>query len=287
MTIRKMVYIGLIWAFVTAPHAALAESKVLAESVPKWDVGDSWSFRVNKDLDRTVTQGAGVVQITMTLKKVENTMTYTVTGIADAEGERCYVVSLKGSNKIKGIYSTSQATGESASGPLVQQAEVEGMECRRVSDLAFVRAEIRSKGTVQLGGALGGMPTPYETHEITVANPPARILRFPLIEGDKWRVNSALSTTASGTSSDSVVTTFNYECEVLGSQTVTLKNGDSYECIAISQKGTQTIQSQNSGINIENVDGILFFAPEVGNRIRDDAEGEELVSYKKGEGATD
>jgi hypothetical protein len=283
MKIRKMLCLWVLWTLASSPHPAFAEPKVLAESVPKWNVGDSWSFRVDKNLDRTVTQGAGILQISMTLNKVENTMNYTVTGIADAEGEQCYVVKLTGTNKVKGIYSTAQITGESAGGTLVQQANIEGMECRRVSDLAFVRAELRSKGTIQLGGALGGMPTPYETHEITVANPPAQLLRFPLIEGDKWRVSSVLSTSASGTSSDSVVTTFNYDCEVRGLQTVALENGDSYECIAISQKGTQTIQSQNSGINIEDVDGVLFFAPEIGNRVRDDAEGEELLNYMKGE----
>jgi hypothetical protein len=280
MRIQRSLFVLLLYALCLTPHAVTAEPNVLIESVPKWNVGDSWTYRVEKSLDRTVTQGAGMLQVSMTLQKVENTMTYTVTGIADAEGEKCYVVRLTGSNKITGIYSSSGIMEGAASGALVQQAEIEGMECRRLSDLAFVRAEFRSKGTIQLDGPLGGIPTPYETHEITVANPPARLLKFPLVEGDKWRVSSALSTTASGTASESVVTTFNYECEVLGLQTTTLGNGDSYECIAISQKGTQTITSQNSGINIEDVNGILFFAPAVGNRVRDSAEGEELRSYR-------
>ena len=283
MRIQNLLCLWMLCALASMPRAVIAEPNVLAESVPKWNVGDSWSYRVEKKLDRTVTQGAGMLQISLTLQKVENTMTYTVTGTADAEGEKCYVVRLTGANKIKGIYSTSEIMGGTAGGTLVQQAEIEGMECRRISDLAFVRAELRSKGTVQLGGALGGIPTPYETHEITVANPPAQLLKFPLIEGDKWRISSALSTTASGTSSDSVVTTFNYECEVLGLQTITLENGNSYESVGISQKGTQTIQSQNSGINIEDVNGILFFAPEIGNRVKDNAEGEEMLSYIMGE----
>lgn len=278
---KKVTAAYLFALFVLFSAHAQADPAVLAESAPKWEVGDSWRYWTEKDLDRTITQGAGMLEISMNLEKVENTMTYTVTGTAEAEGEECYVLKVRGTQKITGNYSTMSFEAESAGGTLVQQAEIEGTDYRRLEDLAFVRAELRSRGTIQLGGGLAGMPTPFEWHAIMIANPPAQLLRFPMVEGEKWRVNTSLSTNSSGSTSGSSITTFNYECEALGLRTVTLQNGESYECIAISQKGSQTTQSQDAGINIDDVDGILFFAPSIGNRVKDEAEGEELVEYTR------
>lgn len=279
---RSRVLLCVLCVLFSLSGTVAAEPAVLVEKVPEWNVGDSWRFRVEKKLDRTVTQGVGMLQITMRLQKVESTMTFTVTGISDAEGEKCYTVSVSGSNRITGSYSAAQFQGETSGGELVQQAEVDGTEYRRMSDLAFVRADLRSRGSIQLSGMLGGLATPYESNEITIASPPAQLLKFPIVEGGKWRVSSTLTTTASGTAPGSAITTFNYDCEVLGLKTTTLKGGESYECVAISQRGTQTIQLQGSGINIEDVDGIMFFAPSIGNRVRDEAEGEELLEYVEG-----
>jgi len=283
MRIRIMAALCVLSAIFSAPASAEHKPGTLVESAPKWNIGDTWQFRIEKDLDRTVTQGAGLLEISMRLENVSSTMSYTVEGIIDAEGERCYLLRIAGSQTITGTYSAMQLQGEAMGGSLVQKSRVEGSECRRTSDLAFVRAELRSTGAVELGGSLGGLPTPFQSHSITIANPPARVLRFPLVEGEKWRVSTTLSTTSSGSSTDSIVTTFNYNCEVLGLQTVSLKNGDTYECVAISQQGTQTTQSQGSGINIDDINGTLFFAPALGNRVKDEAEGEELLQYTAGE----
>ncbi len=282
MRSRIVTLFAILCAAVSLPSPIAAEPTVLVESVPRWNVGDSWRFRVEKKLDRTVTQGAGILHITMRVQKVESTMTYTVTGTTMVEGDDCYVVSVRGVNKITGAYNVTQIQGDASRGEFVQKAEIEGTECRRVGDLAFVKADLKSRGSIQLSGMLGGIATPYESRETTIADPPARLLKFPLVEGDKWRVASTLTTNSSGTSSGSAVTTFNYDCEVLGRRTTTLENGESYESVAISQKGTQTIQLQDSGINIEDIDGVLFFAPSIGNRVRDDAEGELLLEFIEG-----
>jgi hypothetical protein len=237
---------------------------------------------VEKQLDRTVTQDAGILKITMRAQKVENTMTYTVTGTTRVQGDECYVVRVRGVNKITGSYNVLQAQGDSSRGDFIQKANVEGTECRRVADLAFIKADLRSTGSIQLTGMLGGIAVPYESHEITIANPPAKLLKFPLVEGDKWRVASTLTTSSSGTSSGSAITTFNYECEVLGRRDATLEDGSSYDSVAIAQKGTQTIQLEDAGIHIEDIDGVLFFAPSIGARVRDDAEGEQLLEFIEG-----
>lgn len=286
MRILTIATICILSALFSSPAAAEVEPAILVESAPEWNVGDTWQFRIEKDLDRTVTQGAGLLEITMHLNKVVSTLSYTVEGITDAEGERCYMVRVAGSQTITGTYSATQLQGEKDGGPLTQKSTIEGTECRRTSDLAFVRAELRSTGSVELGGGLGGLPAPFQSHSITIANPPVQVLRFPLVEGEKWRVSTSLRTTASGSSTDSIVTTFNYICEVLGRRTITLENGETYECIAISQRGTQTTHSQNSGINIDNVNGSLFFAPSIGNRVKDEAEGEELLQYTAGNETT-
>ena len=262
--------------------AATAEPAVLVEKVPEWNIGDTWRFRAEKKLDRTVTQDAGILKITMRIEKIESEMTYAVTGTARVQGDECYVVSVRGASKITGSYNVMQVQGDFSRGEFVQNSEVEGTECRRVGDLAFVKADLRSLGSIRLSGMLGGIATPYESREITIADPPARLLKFPLVEGDKWRVASTLTTSSSGTSAGSAITTFNYECEVLGRRSTTLESGESYDSVAISQKGTQTIQLQDSGVNIEDVDGVLFFAPSIGNRVRDDAEGEQLLEFIAG-----
>jgi len=178
---------------------------------------------------------------------------------------------------LAGIYGTTPTEGGAAGGTLVQRSTFEGTEYRRTNDLAFVKLVMRSKGTIEIKGPLAGVPTPFESDSITIANPPVSLFRFPMVEGDRWRVSSALTTV---TSSDSIVTTFNYDCRVIGAQSVRLANGTTYECVAISQKGTQTVQSQHSGINIDDITGTLFFAPTVGNRVLDEAEGEELLDYE-------
>jgi hypothetical protein len=261
---------------------ALAEPVVLLETAPQWKTGDTWKFEIDKELDRTVTQGAGMLQITMKLDKVTGTMTYTVTGTAEVAGEECYSVNMAGEQRITGSYNTMQAEGESSGGAIVQSAAIVGTEYRRVRDLAFVKADLRSEGTIQLGGDLGGVPTPFVSNSITTANPPVQILRYPIIEGESWTVSSTLNTSATGTSPDSIITTFNYRCTVIGTEEVKLDNGETYQCIVISQEGTQTTQSQNSGINIDTIDGPLFFSPQVANRIKDDAEGERLIEYVPG-----
>ncbi len=285
LPLRMIVLLCLCFlrALSTTPASAQDERTVLVEEVPTWSVGDTWEFRIEKDLDRTVTQGVGLLAISMRLTKLVSSMTYVVDRITDAEGERCYLLRVSGAQSIEGTYSAAMLQGETMRGSLVQESTIEGVECRRTSDLAFVRAELQSSGTVSLAGSLGGLPAPFQSHSITISNPPAEVLRFPLIEGDKWRVAATLSTTASGSTSDSIVTTFNYGCEVLGLQTITLENGDVYESVAIAQRGTQTTQSQGSGINIDDVNGTLFFAPLIGSRVRDEAESEELVRYTAGE----
>ena len=285
MRILTIASLCILSALFPIAVSAQAEPTTLLESAPEWNVGDTWQYTLEKDLDRTVTQGAGLLQITMRLAKVVSKMTYTVEGVTDTESEPCYLLGVTGSQTITGTYSAMQLQGEAIAGSLTQKSIVEGIECRRTSDLAFVRAELSSTGDIELGGSLGGLPTPFSSQSITIANPPVQILRFPLVEGEKWRVSNTLSTSASGSSTDSIVLTFNYNCEVLGRRTLTLDNGDTYECIAISQQGTQTTQSQNSGVSIENIDGTLFFAPSIGNRIRDEAEGEELMQYSAAEPA--
>ena len=283
MKIRSTFILCCIILSFSIPTSIMAEPEVLAQAAPVWNVGDTWRFRVGKDLDRTVTQGAGMLQISMRLDRVENTMTYVVTGTGEAEGGPCYVLSVSGNQKLTGDYSVGQIQGETSAGTLVQQSTIQGKEYRRTEDLAFVRAELRSTGTIQLAGALGGFPVPFESHSVTTTDKPAQLLKFPLVEGDKWLVSSSLNTASSGTSSDSIITTFNYECSVLGKKTITLENGETHSCIAISQNGTQTTQSQNSGINIDNISGTLYYSPAAGNRVRDEAEGEELLGHIKGE----
>ena len=268
-----------VCALLSLSGVVTAEPAVLVEKVPEWNIGDSWRFRVEKKLDRTVTQDAGILKIVMRVEKVESEITYVVTGTTRAEGDECYVVSVRGANTITGSYNVMQVQGDSSRGEFIQNSKVEGTECRRTADLAFVKADLRSQGSITLSGMLGGIATPYESREITIADPPARLLKFPLVEGDKWRVASTLTTSSSGTSTGSATTTFNYECEVLGRRSTALDNGKSYDTVAISQKGTQTIQLQGSGVNIEDVDGILFFAPSIGSRVRDDSEGEQLLEF--------
>jgi hypothetical protein len=274
-----IVAISLAVSLCLHPLPASAETETVVEMAPKWNVGDTWKYHSEKVLDRTVTQGAGVVQVTMTLRKAENNTCYTVSGTGKMEDEDCYIVRVGGDQKIAGTYNTAPIEGESVSGNLVQTSTFEGIEYRRVSDLAFVRAELRSKGTIEIGGELGASPMPFDATSITVASPPVKQFQFPLVKGDSWHVASVLTTTTSGTSPDSVVTTFNYDCRVLEGQKVALENGKTYECAAISQAGTQTTQSHNAGIDIEPVNGILFFAPSIRNRVKDEAEGEILVEY--------
>ena len=282
MRLRVLSNFCVLLILLSLSGAVAAEPAVLVEKVPEWNIGDSWQFRVEKKLDRTVTQDAGILKTTMRVEKVESTMTYVVTGTTRVQEDECYVVRVRGASKITGSYNVIQVQGDSSRGEFVQDAKVDGTESRRVSDLAFVKADLRSLGSITLSGMLGGIATPYESREITVADPPARLLKFPLVEGDKWRVASTLTTSSSGTSTGSATTTFNYECEVLGRRSTTLEDGESYDSVAISQKGTQTIQLQDSGINIEDVDGDLFFAPSIGNRVRDDAEGEQLLEFIEG-----
>ncbi len=228
MKIRSTFILCCIILFLLIPTSIMAEQEVLAQNAPVWNVGDTWRFRVGKDLDRTVTQGAGMLQISMRLDKVENTMTYVVTGTGEAEGGLCYVLSVSGNQKLTGDYSVGQVQGETSAGTLVQQSTIQGKEYRRTEDLAFVRAELRSTGTIRLAGALGGFPVPFESHSVTTTDKPAQLLKFPLVDGDKWLVSSSLSTASSGTSSDSIITTFNYECSVLGKKTITLENGETH-----------------------------------------------------------
>ena len=82
-----MTVIFCVAALGLLPATATSEPVVLAERVPKWNVGDTWTFRTEKDLDRTVTQGTGLFEVSMKLNRVENTMTYAVAGTANAEGE--------------------------------------------------------------------------------------------------------------------------------------------------------------------------------------------------------
>ncbi|UCD56312.1 MAG: hypothetical protein JSV16_10790 [Candidatus Hydrogenedentota bacterium] len=280
-TITMLTFL-IALAFWLGPTPAAAEEIVLAETAPTWNTGDNWKFRTEKDLDRTVIQNLGLLEITMRLDKVTSTTSYTVAGTETLEGEECYVLRFTGDQRIIGEYNTKPAEGETAGGDLVETATFEGSEYRRTSDLAFVKAIIRSKGVIEIGGLLGGSPTPFESNSITNANPPIRQFQFPMIKGDSWHISSALTTSTSGTSSDSVVTTFSYDCRVIGRRTIRLDNGETYECVAISQEGTQTTQSQNSGINIDDIRGALFFAPAVGNKVRDEAEGQELLEYAPG-----
>ncbi|MBI5115371.1 hypothetical protein HZA56_02755 [Candidatus Poribacteria bacterium] len=279
----SIVAASLIVALYLHPVPASAEMEAVVETVPKWNAGDTWKYHSEKSLDRTVTQGAGVVQVTMTLKKAENNTSYTVTGTGKMEDEDCYIVRVSGDQKITGTYNTAPIEGESIAGNLAQTSTFEGIEYRRVSDLAFVRAEIRSKGMIEIAGELGASPMPFDTTSITIASPPVKQFQFPLVKGDTWHVASVLTTTTSGAAPDSVVTTFNYDCKVLEPRKVTLDNGKTFECVAVSQAGAQTTQSHNSGINIESVNGILFYAPSVRNRVKDEAEGEILAEYATAE----
>jgi hypothetical protein len=282
MRVLSTSVLFLVLILLLVPAASGAEPTVLVDRVPQWNIGDSWKYQIDKKLERTVTQGTGAIQITMKLDKVRSTLTYVVTGTATVDGEECYMSRVTGEQTILGTYNTMQLQGEMGSGSITQTASVAGTEYRRVSDLAFVKVEMRSEGTIQLGGSLGGMPSPFQSTAVTVATPPVQVLRFPLVEGDTWTVSSTLTTTASGTSSDSIITSFNYTCTVLGAQAIELKNGETHDCVAISQEGTQTVQSQNAGISIEDIKGALYFAPYVGNRVKDNAEGEELLKFVSG-----
>ena len=283
MNYRALAAFLIVAAFLSAPVPTGGEPEVLAETVPTWNIGDRWEFLTEKTLDRTVIQRLGLFEITMTLEKVRNTTSYVVSGTESMDGEECYAVNVSGNQEIVGIYSTAPTQGGAAGGNLVQTSTFEGTEYRRITDLAFVKAVLRSRGTIEIKGALADIPVPFESDSITVASPPVSLFRFPLVKGDSWRVSSAMTTVASGASSDSIVTTLNYDCKVIGPQTVTVSGGKTYECVAISQKGTQTVQSQSSGINIDDIKGTLLFSPTVGNRVRDEAEGEELLAYTPAE----
>lgn len=266
-----------IWISVAVAFADREE--ILIESPPEWQTGQSWTFKTEKPLDRTATQNAGVLVITTRLERIIGTTTYTVTGTQPANGHACYVLQVAGDQQITGRYSTTPIEGETITGNLVQQSTFEGKEYRRISDLAFVKASLHSKGTIEIGGALSGMPTPFNTETVMVANPPVQQFRFPLMKNSVWQVSSVVTTTSSGTTTDSLVNTYNYTCKVLGPRTITLDSGDSYDCIAVSQQGAQTTQSASSGISIEDITGNLFFAPSVGYFVKDEAEGQQLQQF--------
>jgi hypothetical protein len=255
------------------------EKEVLVSSVPKWNIGDTWKYHTNKQLDRMVTQNLGMMQMTMRLNKVETTSSYVVTGAEAIDGEECYTVKINGEQKITGNYNTTPVQGEAMGGELSQNSTFEGFEYRRVSDLAFVKTLVKAKGAIEIGGILQGIPVPFETDSITTSNPPIKQFSFPLVKDDAWHVSSVVTTTTSGASTDTVTITYSYECRVKGKGTVTTANGRQYEAVVIQQNGTQTTQSQNSGVSIDSIDGKLYFAPSVGNTVLDEAEGQELLEY--------
>ncbi|MBI4832155.1 MAG: hypothetical protein HY801_11530, partial [Candidatus Lindowbacteria bacterium] len=125
-----MIVFALAFALCSFPVPAEAETATV-EMVPKWNVGDTWKYHSEKALDRTVTQGAGLLQITMTLKKAENNTSYTVADTQNVGGEDCYVVRVSGDQKITGTYNTMPIQGEAAAGDLAQTSTFEGSEYRR------------------------------------------------------------------------------------------------------------------------------------------------------------
>ena len=257
-----------------------AESAILVAAAPKWNVGDTWKFRTEKNMGRTVTQNVGIVQVTMTLNMVETETSYYVTGADTVEGEKCYVLGVSGSQKIHGTYSSKQVEGELLGGIVTQTSTFRGSEYRRASDLAFVKSTLHATGTIEIGGGLAGVPTPFESESVTLAKPPVRQLQFPLTTRATWPTASTVTITTSGTTSDTVTINYNYESKVLGPSIVTAgDDGKRYDSIAISQSGTQTTQSQNAGVSLEEIKGTLFYSPIVGNLVADEAEGEKLLEY--------
>jgi hypothetical protein len=275
----RLLIVGII-CLLSAPVGA--EPAVLISDAPAWNIGDTWRFHTQNGLDRTLIQGSGLSQVGLRPAKVEATLTYTVEDLSLTDGERCYILDVAGTQEITGSYSAIRLQDESSGGTFTQRTNIRGKEYRRIDDLAFVRAEMHSQGTIRFAGSLAGAPAPFESRTITTADPPAKFIKFPLVEGEKWRVSVHVDTDVSGTTTDSMRTTYSYECETLGLRTISLDNGDEYECIAISQKGTQTIRSKGSGPNVDNVGGTLFFSPAMGNIVRDEAEGKELTAFMPG-----
>lgn len=270
--------------------AEVSPKEVLAPAAPRWNVGDTWKYATNKPLDRNVTQNLGMFQIGMRLERVETTTTHTVTGTEAVDGEECYSIKIEGNQKITGSYSTTPTQGdaqdEGMSGSLLQTSTFEGFEYRRVSDLAFVKTLVKASGTIEIGGILQGFPVPFQSDSLTVAKPPVKQFTFPLVKGGTWHISSTVTTTTSGTSSDTVVITYNYDSTVLGTDKVTTDDGKTYEAVAIQQEGNQVTQSQNSGISIEPISGKLYFAPSVGNTVLDEAEDQKLLEYTPAGAAT-
>jgi len=252
---------------------------ILAPAVPKWNIGDSWKFRSEKNMGKTVTQNLGMFQITMNLSMAETVSTYYVTGTEKIDGEDCYALKVIGNQKMNGTYSTTQVEGESLGGGLAQASTFQGTEYRRISDLAFIKTVMHATGMIQIGGMLASIPVPFESDSITIAKPPIVQLKFPLTTGESWHISSTVTTTTSGTTSDVVTITYSYDSKVIGPSIVIAGDGKKYESVAVSQFGTQTTQSQSAGVSVEEVKGTLFYAPSIGRIVVDEAEGEELLEY--------
>lgn len=252
---------------------------ILAPAAPKWNIGDSWKFRSEKNMGKTVTQNLGMFQIMMNLSRAETVTTYYVTSTETIDGENCYSLKVIGNQKINGTYSSTPVEGESLGGGLAQSSTFQGIEYRRISDLAFVKNVMHATGLIAIGGMVAGVPLPFESDSITIAKPPVIQLKFPLTTGETWHVSSTITSTTSGTTSDVVTITYSYDCKVLGPSVVIAGDGKKYESVAISQFGTQTTQSQTAGVSVEEVKGTMFYAPSIGRIVVDEAEGEELLEY--------
>ncbi len=259
------------------------QAEILVEAAPQWDVGDTRKYHADKPLDTVVTQNLGPLQITMRLENVETTSSSTVSGRETIDGIDCYTLKITGEQKITGRYDTAPSQDEALRGDILQQSSFEGVEYRRVSDLAFVKTTMKASGTIEIGGILQAIPVPFQSDSITTADPPVKQFKFPLLKGDTWHISSVVTTTSTGTSSDTVVITFNYDSKAVGKGVATVDGGKTFDCAVIHQEGTQTTQSQNAGVTIAPINGNLYFSPLVGNVVIDEAEGQELIEYAPAE----
>lgn len=117
---------SMMFLVCSAPAILAEEAEILVESVPKWHIGQGWTFQTDKSLDRTASQNAGLLVITTRLERVAGTTTYTVSGTEQANGETCYVLDMTGSQEITGRYSTTPIEGEAVTGNLIQKSTFEG-----------------------------------------------------------------------------------------------------------------------------------------------------------------
>jgi hypothetical protein len=151
--------------------AATPENKdVLLAAAPVWNIGDAWNFEANKKLDRVITQNLGMLAITMSLSKMEASSSHTVMGMETVNGEECYALKIAGRQNITGTYETSQEQSESMGGDIIQKSTFEGIEYRRVTDLAFVKSVLKASGTIEIGGILQGFPVPFQSDSITTSS---------------------------------------------------------------------------------------------------------------------